>query len=178
MTLEEEIESRLRSASPQELEALVVDSLAHAGSPYAAVAEALQSKSEEARARAHYVLSESRELGVGAMVGVQGLDTEGRAWQISMTAESVLDLGRDLLRWMREHLADRTPLPTRAGEPARRVCDEAYLVMPRVLTLPEDHPARAMDRAGFLGLPVWRRDTLIRELARSRAYRRILGEVV
>lgn len=183
MTLEEETETALRNASPEELKRVVVDALGHAQKPYASVGSLLQSTdgqstSEEARARAMYVLSESRELGVAALLEAQGLGTEGRAWQITMAAEGVLELERELLRWMRRELSDRTPLPARAGEPKRRVCDEAYLAVPRVMTLPEDHPARAHDRAGFLGLPVWRRDTLIRELVKSRPYRRILGEIV
>lgn len=175
MARDPEIGAALRAASNETLADVVAGALEQARGPYRAAAALLASDDADVVDRAMAAFDEGAELGLAPLMDVAGLPVPMRAWQIASVGEGAIGLRRQVLRWVLAQLDDRAALPA-PGKARPRVCDEAYLLLGSLVPFGDAHPTRRLDRAAFLALPAWKRDTLIKEAKGARQTRRTLGE--
>jgi hypothetical protein len=172
MARDQQVAEALERTASDAIAPIVGEVLEQARGPYQAAAALASSPNADIEDKARCAFDEASHVGVAPLMDAMGLSPEGRAWQIAVIAESAGDLRRDVLRWLLELLRDRTPL---AKGSKVRVCDEAFLLLRDLAPVPENHPAKKLDRSAFLALPAWKRDTLAREVQKAPSVRRALG---
>jgi len=130
---------------------------------------------EKLSLNARAVLAECEELPLAPLLEARdALGVEGRVWRVRTAVETELQLRERTVRRLDAGFDDRTlvpmpPLPGGMEEPVipRRVCDETYLLLRRMLN-PQERPlAYTMNSRAFLALAEKERDREI-ESARKR----------
>jgi hypothetical protein len=130
---------------------------------------------EKLSVNARAVLAECEELPLAPLLEARdALGVEGRVWRVRTAVETELQLRERTVRRLDPGFDDRTlvpmpPLPGGMEEPVipRRVCDETYLLLRRMLN-PQERPlAYTMNSRAFLALEEKERDREI-ENARKR----------
>jgi hypothetical protein len=127
--------------------------------------------------KARGVLNDLDELVLPWLIEAKALRPADEAWRLRTLAEEVGELRRRAAQTIDRQLNNPAPLPrdpravSEEVEPVRRVCDEAYRSMLELLQGPANVDR---DMRLFLQLPVPRRDTTIRTLRQSGAWRALL----
>jgi hypothetical protein len=124
---------------------------------------------------ARAVLAQCEELPLAPLLDARdALGAEGRVWRVRTAVESELQLRDRTARRLDPGYDDRTPvpmpkLPGGMEEPVmpRRICDETYLLLRRMLNPQEKALAYTMNSRAFLALAEKERDREI-ENARKR----------
>ena len=126
-------------------------------------------------ANARTVLGQCEELLAGPLLDCRdALGIEGRVWRLRTAVETELQLRERTVRHLDPGFDDRTPVPlpvvtgpTEEPPMPRRVCDETYLLLRRMLNPQEGPLTYTMNSRAFLALSESDRDAEI-ERARKR----------
>lgn len=140
--------------------------------------------STEQSSKAVEVLSRMEETSIVPLIGYAGSATPAQdVWMIRTAVQNEIDLRLKLVRRIDRLLEDRRavvrPAPARPVEsapPARRVCDDAYVLVDRFLDPAASTETRAARADQFLGLRDPQKDAEIRKLRTSRTWKRLLEE--
>jgi hypothetical protein len=155
-------------------ERLLLESRAPAAATVKVWLEGDRSSREKARA----VLSDLEEAALDPLLKVQRpLTPEDQVWRLTMVVETVSNLRQSTVRVLAKQLSNTQPVPvptsevTEEREPPRRVCDEAYMLMSRLLAPNPQSVDFVLRMREFVRLPVTRRDAEIRRVRQSSASR-------
>jgi hypothetical protein len=160
----------------------LASSLAEAarGAPRAAVEVALGAD-ERASIKARRLLLGMEELAIVPLAEApRAPAAEARVFLIRQAVEAELALRRKVIARLDALLDDRSPVPIRVDgpieqePPPRRVCDEAYLLMRRMVHLGEDRTEAAVDAGMFLDAPDEFKDAEIKKARASNTWNRAL----
>jgi hypothetical protein len=135
--------------------------------------------------RAEYVLAGIDELAITPLLdGPRPATSDSCYWLLQLLVDDVVELQKKIVTRLHEALGDRRPLPPPAvyepveeSLPARRVCDEAYLLLRRLLVLSEDALKQIMNAEAFLHLPVKDKDAAIARFINTGVWARLIGDI-
>ena len=153
-----------------QLDALSREIMIEAVKPLRDVAAVWASGSGDGREKAAAVLQAAGEYAIRPWLAAFGDVPAGRRLE---GAEPVLELyhaaQERVIRVLRPMLDDTTPIPpptfvdmSEEKRPATRVCDEAYLLLRRLLKTDEEQDVRTLVEHVYLHLPSAKRDVEIR----------------
>jgi len=149
--------------------------------PGSTLVELWQGPDEELSERA---LGAMIDLGASSIVPLLategGLEPADRVQALQLSVEAELALRQRVLKALDAMLDDRRPLPgrpqlapTERAAPEKRVCDEAYLLIRKLVHFGEDELDAIVDGDAFLSLPDEQRDAAIAEARRTQTWNRL-----
>jgi hypothetical protein len=131
-------------------------------------------------ANARAVLNEMEEAALTPLLQEQRELTAGDdAWRLTMVVETTLELRKAAARLIESRLGDTRAAPQASGrvpeepEPPSRVCDDAYLLMQRLLAS-RSESQMALESRRFLRLTEARRNMEIRAARQVPGWRRLV----
>lgn len=118
---------------------------------------------------------------VPVVEGPQRDDAATVAAAIELVTDQELKLRQRVFERLTQWLEDKRPIPQRRRSavieekaPERRVCDDAYLALRRLVHFGEDELAQLVDARQFLQLPDAKRDEIIARAKATKTWRRIV----
>lgn len=179
---ERECESLLQQG--RDVDAVAAKLKARAEVPFEVAARLLSDSDEGVRDVATMLISEGRELSIGAVMRRRGGSPDDRAWALRHVVEEEVSLRREVVAWFETFLRDKAPTEAidpskaRAAEPVRRICDEAFLLLRELLPFEEKALGRDFDVAKYWAATESQRDGIIAGAVRSRSFQRVRKERV
>jgi hypothetical protein len=132
--------------------------------------------------KAGYLLGHMDDLAIVPLLEApEPKDVFDRLWAMETLVSAQLDLRKRIVSRLDAMLADKTNVPWRTNQVVEekvqpsRVCDEAYLLMRRLLNTNEDRNQHMYDRRAFLRLPEKDRDAEITKARKSRTWTNLTG---
>src|SRR5258708_17091675 len=151
-------------------------------SPIRAVLDLAGSSDQALSKKARSLLSNVDDLAIVPLLDApEPSDPFVRIWQLNTVMSAQLELRDKVVAKLDSMLADKTPIPWRTIKHAEvaprssRVCDEAYLMMRRLLNTTEGKNQFVYDRKAFLALSEKERDTEILKSKKSRTWTNLVG---
>ena len=145
------------------------------------VAAAWQSGDPALRQKARLVLNEMEEAALNPLLNAKGsIDPAEQVWRMTMVVETIGDLRRSAAAMLDRQLGNKQPAPLPAipgaegHDPARRICDEAYIQMSALTAADPKSEAFLARMRQFGGQPEAARDAEIRRARQSAAWRALL----
>jgi|GEM_PF-1799788 len=133
------------------------------------------------RRKARLVLNEMEEAALPPLLKTEGdLDPDEQIWRLTMVVETLGELRKSAAVMLDHQLSNKqpAPLPSIPGAegkpPARRVCDEAYVLMSRLATAGPLSEAVLSKMRQFQRLPESERDAKIQRARQTTAWRSLL----
>ena len=134
--------------------------------------------------QASRLLSDLEELAIVPLLEASSpTASDQRLWSLQVVVDEVVQLQQRVVNRLQETMLDRSSLPSPPSRtpmeetlPARRMCDEAYLMLRRLLVLSEDGLAQIMSAEAFLHLPDAEKDVVIGQLKESKVWARLVDE--
>ena len=152
-------------------------------SPLRSVVELALSSDKDLSGKARSLLSEVDDLAIVPLLDTAEPDDPFlRVWQMNTLMSAHLELRDKVVVKLDLMLADKTSIPWRTIEPFEglpkpsRVCDEAYLVMRRLLNAREEKMQFLRESEAFLSLSDKEKDAEILKAKKSRVWTNLLGE--
>lgn len=176
---QEDIAQQIRQlASPGRAEVLGAKLLRQSRSPAAEVATVWQTGDPAVRRNARLVLNEMEEAALDPLLKAKGnLDPMEQVWRMTMVVETIGELRKSAAAMLDRELSNKqtAALPSMVGaedsEPGRRVCDEAYVQMSRLLAANPESEAFVLKMHQFRRMPDAGRDAEIQRARQSAAWR-------
>jgi hypothetical protein len=180
---QQDVMQRIRQLpSPGRAQSLGADLLAESRAPATAAASAWQTDDPAVRRNARAVLNEMEEAALDPLLKANGkLDPDEQVWRMTMVVETIDDLRRSAAAMLDRQLTNQqpAPLPSMPGaeerDPSRRVCDEAYLLMSRLIATDSGSEAFLLRMRQFTQMSKTARDAEIQSTRRSAAWRGLLN---
>jgi hypothetical protein len=167
--------------SAAQAEALGAKLLRQCRAPAAAVAAEWQGSDPAVRHNARIVLNEMEEAALAPLLDAKNdLPPDEQVWRLAMVVETLADLRRSAAAMLDRQLRNTQPAPlpsvigAEESDHDRRVCDEAYVQMSRLLAAEPDSEAFVLRMREFTRMPVARRDAEIERARRSAAWRTLV----
>jgi hypothetical protein len=184
----EQLRTRLDQARPDDstrLKKAAQDVAAAANVLPRELAALWHSKDPDTAYKAQIVLSRLEELAIRPLLDSPPARAPAdRAWLAVTVAEAAIELRGRLVGALERMLEDRAviPRPANAGPveeplPDRRVCDEAYLQLRRVLKSTESVEAYYLNANAFLRLSVEEKETEIQKARGKHAFSELSGMI-
>jgi hypothetical protein len=168
-------------ASPGLAEALGAKLLRDSRAPGAAAATTWQTGDPAARRNARIVLNEMEEAALDPLLKANGnLDPAGQVWRMTVVVGTIADLRKSAAAMLDRQLSNKqaAPLPSMVGaeerEPPRRVCDEAYVQMSRLIAADSQGEGFVLKMNQFRRMPEAGRDAEIQRARQSPGWRSLL----
>jgi hypothetical protein len=168
-------------SSPGRAEALGAKLLQEARGPGAAVAAVWQTGDAAARQNARAVLNEMEEAAIHPLMSANGnLAPDEQVWRMTMVVDSLADLRKNAAALLDRQLTNKEPAPrpsmpgAEESEASRRVCDEAYIQMSRLMAVDPQSEAFLLRMRQFRRMPEAGRDSEIHRARQSAAWRSLL----
>ncbi len=168
-------------ASPGLAEALGAKLLGQSRAPGAAVAAVWETGDPAVRKNARTVLNEMEEGALNPLLKArEGLDPAEQIWRMTMVVETIDHLRKSAAVMLDRQLGNKqpAPLPSMVGaeghDPPRRVCDEAYVQMSRLIAADPQSQAFILRTNQFRHLPDAAKDAEIQRARQSAAWQSLL----
>jgi len=168
-------------SSPGRAEALGAKLLQQSRAAGAAAASIWQAGDPAVRKNARIVLNEMEEAALDPLLKAKGnLDPAEQVWRMTMVVETVGDLRRSAAAMVDRQLDNKQPAPRASipgaeeRSPARRVCDEAYVLMSRLTAADPQVEAFLLRMTQFNRMLPAARDVEIQRARQSAAWRTLL----
>jgi hypothetical protein len=168
-------------ASPGKAEALGAKLLREARGPGATVAAVWQSGDAAARQNARTVLNEMEEAAIPPLLSANGnLAADDQVWRMTMVVDTLADLRKNAAALLDRQLMNRQAAPRASmpgaeeSEASRRVCDEAYIQMSRLMAVDPKSEAFLLRMRQFRRMPEAGRDAEIRRARQAVGWRGLL----
>jgi len=168
-------------SSPGRAEALGAKLLQQSREAGAAAASLWQTGDPAARKNARIVLNEMEEAALDPLLKAKGnLDPAEQAWRMTMVVETVGDLRKSAAAMLDPQLDNKQPVPrlsipgAEERSPARRVCDEAYVLMSRLTAADPQSEAFLLRMTQFNRMLPAARDAEIQRARQSASWRTLL----
>jgi hypothetical protein len=136
-------------------------------------------------AKAASLLADIDDLAIVPLLDAPELtDVSQRVWLLETVVAAQLELRDKIVTKLEKMLDDKSmvPLPKDTGPveeppPPRRVCDEAYVLMRRLVNFDEGKTTHYMNVEAFLNLPNAKKDVEIRKARESRTWTQLVENV-
>jgi len=166
--------------SPDQSSVLAAKLLHEARAPAISIVEVWLRGDPASREKARAVLNDMEEAALNPLWNVKTpLAPEDQVWRMTMVVETVGDLRRSAAGMLAQQLSNKqpAPVPTAEGveerEPPRRVCDEAYMLMSRLVANDPQSEDFLLRMRQFVHLPEARRDAEIQRARQSVVWRQL-----
>lgn len=167
--------------SAEQSSALASKLLREARAPASSVVGVWLGGDPASREKARAVLNDMEEAALNPLLNVKPqLVPEDQVWRMTMVVETVSDLRRSAAAMLAQQLSNKQPAPVpmpeavEEREPPRRVCDEAYLLMSRLVAANPQSEDFVLHMRQFVQLPEARRDAEIQRARQSAAWRSLI----
>jgi len=168
-------------SSPGRAEALGAKLLRDARGPGAAVAAVWQTGDAAARQNARTVLNEMEEAAIHPLMSANGnLAADEQVWRMTMLVDTLADLRKNAAALLDRQLTNKQPAPrpsmpgAEESDASRRVCDEAYIQMSRLMAVDPQSEAFLLRMRQFRRMPESGRDSEIHRARQSVAWQSLL----
>ena len=168
-------------SSPGRAEALGAKLLRDARGPGAAVAAVWQTGDAAARQNARTVLNEMEEAAIHPLMSANGnLAADEQVWRMTMLVDTLADLRKNAAALLDRQLTNKQPAPrpsmpgAEESEASRRVCDEAYIQMSRLMAVDPQSEAFLLRMRQFRRMPESGRDAEIQRARGSVGWQSLL----
>lgn len=154
------LQEQLRRLVPDQISALALSLRTSARSAAQSAIEIYLTDDDEVGDKAQRLLGELDEVAIVPLLeSARPVSAEKRSWMILQSVEAELALRRRIIAQLDKLLDDRELLPVKSrgpieqSVPARRICDQAYLLMRKIVHIGEAQEEASVQENLFLNAP-------------------------